>query len=33
MKTTFSRPFALLAGVILLCQELMGVAFRAVLLG
>lgn len=33
MKTTFSRLFALLAGVILLCLVLMGVAFRAVLLG
>ena len=33
MKTTFSRLFALLAGVILLCLVLMGVAFRAVLVG
>ena len=33
MKTTFSRLFALLAALILLCLLLMGVAFRAVLLG
>ena len=33
MKTTFSRLFALLAGLILLCLVLMGVTFRAVLLG
>ena len=33
MKTTFSRLFALLAGVILLCLVLMGMAFRAVLVG
>ena len=33
MKTTFSRVFTLLAALILLCLVLMGVAFRAVLLG
>ena len=33
MKTTFSRLFALLAALILLCLLLMGVTFRAVLLG
>ena len=33
MKTTFSRLFTLLAALILLCLVLMGVAFRAVLVG